>query len=135
MAEAVKPRRIIDVSSPGETAPHASARPVIVSHEPAVQDPMVSKNEENIPVTHPEAPSTESAIPTPETLDNQPVPEQSNPMPEPTNPHSSDIKQLVHDKTYFSPVSQPPSRHGVSWLLILTMLAILGALGYFVLIA
>lgn len=145
MADEVKSRRIIDVSSPDETAPHTSARPVIVGHKPTVQDPMVS------------APAPDSANPSP-THDNTPVVRentQPEPLPsaqksmggdnlqrveegpaEPEQPgiQPSHIKQLVHDKTYFSPVSQPPRRQGISWLLVLTFLAILGGAGYALLI-
>lgn len=55
-------KKTMDVSKPGKSAPDSSARPVIISHRPMVQDPMVKADvpsavepavpEEEKPVTH-----------------------------------------------------------------------------------
>lgn len=39
-----KPSQFMDVSKPGKIAPTASSRPIIVGHEPTVQDPMVTED-------------------------------------------------------------------------------------------
>lgn len=41
-----KDKKTMDVSKPGKSAPDTSARPVIVSHKPTVQDPMVKTEEQ-----------------------------------------------------------------------------------------
>jgi len=38
-------KKNVDVARPGKTAPDTSARPVIVTHKPMVEDPMVKKDE------------------------------------------------------------------------------------------
>lgn len=144
MADGVKSRRIIDVSSPDETAPHASARPVIISHKPAVQDPMVSSRpsdnadqaSEHIPVARksPQPQQSQPEIIKAEVRSEPLASEQTPVPPGETTPQTAHVKQLVHDKTYFSPVSQPPRRQGISWLLVLTFLAVLGGVAYALLI-
>lgn len=50
MADENNPK-IIDVTKPGQSAPDASARPIIVSHRPIVKDPMVSAGGKTDPDT------------------------------------------------------------------------------------
>ena len=38
-------KKIMDVSKPGQSSPDISARPVVITHHPMVQDPMVKENE------------------------------------------------------------------------------------------
>lgn len=38
-------KKIMDVSKPGKSSPDISARPVVITHHPMVQDPMVKENE------------------------------------------------------------------------------------------
>lgn len=40
-------KKVFDVAKPGKTAPDASARPIIVTHRPMVQDPMMSDAEKS----------------------------------------------------------------------------------------
>ncbi|HKR81402.1 MAG TPA: hypothetical protein VJR27_00170 [Candidatus Saccharimonadales bacterium] len=60
--KSTKPK-VFDVSKPGGSAPTSSARPLIVTHRPMVQDPMVTK----LPVDDPLSP-TEGAPEVPKTL-------------------------------------------------------------------
>lgn len=52
-------KQVFDVAKPGKTPAEASARPIIVTHKPVVEDPMVSKNQP--PDPDEEKPSTEPA--------------------------------------------------------------------------
>ena len=127
--EVVKPRRIIDISSPGETTPDTSSRPVVVSHKPSVQDPMVSAPvetkvdaaAEKISVSHPTPPTETSqpVNPEPTPVESPAPPLETPPQPEQNIADQPDVKQLVHDKTYFVPIAKPPKRHGFPWLFAL----------------
>lgn len=52
-AAAANADKVMDVNSPGKAAPSASSRPVIVSHKPMVEDPMVSKKSSDAPSAPP----------------------------------------------------------------------------------
>lgn len=47
MASKSSNKKTMDVSKPGESAPNTSARPVLVTHRPMVQDPMVKDDSED----------------------------------------------------------------------------------------
>lgn len=168
MAEQSKPKQVMDVSKPGQTAAGASSRPIIVSDRPSVQDPMVStptappldeETAEKIPVTktpsqkqtpppkqqpkpqpsQPSAPAEPEQKQTPEKQEPQappqePAPPKEQTQPEPQPKAESDRpyprEELVHDRTYFMPVTKPPRRHGFPWLLVLLIIILIGVAVY-----
>lgn len=144
MTEAVKPRRIIDISSPGKTAPNTSSRPILISHKPSVLDPMVSapvanktdnQSGESISVSRVSTSVETPAIPVPQPAIQTPaIADQPASPPEPPQISQTNVKQLVHDKTYFVPVAQPPRSRGLPWFLVLVLALIIAAFGaYFIL--
>lgn len=71
----VKPK-VFDVSKPGGSAPTASARPLIVTHRPMVQDPMMTAPPVNDPMAPAEgAPEVPKNILKPQKIKLQPSPE------------------------------------------------------------
>lgn len=168
-------KQVMDVSKPGHTTPSPSSRPILLKHQPILQDPMFnsskfakddssedsddsghteSKDEDKIsagmapPVRPPhpdikpdelekaEEPDTKAPALQPETqhlapeTDHPPAgdqPQASNNKPQ------ADIAQLVHDKTYFMPITQLPRRYGLLWVLLAVALLAIAAVVYFLL--
>lgn len=58
-----EPKKFIDVSAPGKSAPDSTSRPVIVSHRPMIEDPMVAKSGPETPSAPPLA--SKGKIPNP----------------------------------------------------------------------
>lgn len=97
MANEKDGKKTMDIARPGKTPPDASARPVVVSHRPMVQDPMVVSADEIVPKEEitaekpVEAPSHTSKIIQP--LNEQPAEEVSK---EPAEPQEAvETKQEV----------------------------------------
>lgn len=68
--------KVFDVSKPGGSAPTASARPLIVTHRPMVQDPMMTAPPVDDPTTSAEsAPEAPKSILKPQKIKLQPSPE------------------------------------------------------------
>jgi len=90
MADKSKDKKLMDVSRPGKSAPSATSRPIIVTHGPMMQDPMVQKEEpaEEVKVAavshekvieQPAAPAEEPVV----KPEEKPQPEADEPAPKP----------------------------------------------------
>lgn len=102
-------KKSMDVAKPGKSMPDLSARPVIVSHRPMVQDPMVkseAKTEEPVePVKQEsEAGTTEESVPSYEKKVIKPISE-----PEPAEPDESAAEDATVDATKETDEPEPAS--------------------------
>lgn len=87
MPDEQPPPKTIDVTKPGAPAPEPSAKPIIVSNRPMLQDPMMVKSDDKPPheqkSDHKELSATGKTIPSPAGLT---APKAEPPSPAPTPP-------------------------------------------------
>jgi hypothetical protein len=87
-----KDKKTMDISKPGKSAPDTSSRPVIVTHSPTVQDPMVKTDQ-----TPEETPKpTEPVVHTSRVI--QPLTDNSEPE-EPKSDSKKTDEEIKEDKT------------------------------------
>lgn len=83
-----------------------------------------------LPEQPPTQPATDSVPPDaspPPTTSEQNL---SGQTAEPAKPEAN-VKQLVHDKTYFMPITQPPKRRGWLWIVAVVIVFAAFAAAYF----
>jgi hypothetical protein len=72
-----KTKKTMDITRPGKTPPDASSRPVVVSHGPMVQDPMMVSEEEKTPTPDVTPPAEVTEPPSHKNKVIQPLSEQT----------------------------------------------------------
>lgn len=98
-------KKSMDVSKPGKSMPDLSARPVIVTHRPMVQDPMVKTN---IKVEEPSGPSDPE--PSASEFKEPDQPYEKKVIKPINNPEPSEPQETKTENTKESePVAQKPS--------------------------
>ncbi len=90
MAEHNKSSKSMDIATKGKKMPDTSARPIIVTHRPIMQDPMVTKDETPVSPTPQLARSGKALTPdTTETDGQENEPEQTTNAEEPEQPQET----------------------------------------------